>query len=258
MKKHYIFKFILLLIPVAAFLLMSSSGGRSDGRSGSPGDGNSSCVSCHSGGNLNASVEITSNIPVTGYLLDTDYTINVNTTSSSTSVGFQLTAENGSNTKIGSFTAGSGSRAVNSNKAITHSAPSSSGDWSFTWRSPSSNLGDVTFYTAVNASNGEGAFSGNDQTVTASSASHSLSISEANRLDFDMYPNPAAENLTIQLSTDSNKAIVQFYDYLGKLAQTSEVTASNNKINVSNLSTGIYVLKVLSGDKIGVQKFVKK
>ena len=259
MKKHYIFKFILLVIPVSVFLLMSSSGGRTDGRSGSPGDGGNSCAACHNGGNFNASVAITSNIPVTGYLLDTDYTISVNTTSSSSAHGFQLTAENSSDIKIGTFSAGSGTRTVNSDKAITQTSPSASGDWSFTWRSPSTDLGSVTFYTAVNAANGNGgAFDNADQVVTTSTSAPSLSISEANRLDFEMYPNPASENVTIQLPSGASKAIVQFYDYIGKLALSQSITNDTNKINVTDLSTGIYILKVLADNKIGSQKFIKR
>ncbi len=259
MKKHYYFKIILLLIPVSAFLLMSSAGGRTDGRSGSPGDNGNTCSSCHNGGNFNASTMITSNIPATGYQLNTDYTISINTTSGSSTHGFQLTAENSSNTKIGTFTAGSGSKTVNGNKSITHSSPSSSGDWSFTWKSPSTDLGRVTFYTAVNAANGNGsAFDNSDQVVTATNSQPSLSISEANRLDFDMFPNPASEKVTIQLPSGSDNATVEFYDYVGRLALTQKVTNSDNKISVNNLSTGVYILKVLSGNKIGSQKFIKQ
>lgn len=257
MKKHYIFKVLLLSIPIVALVLMSNAGGRTQAASGSPGDNNQTCSNCHSGGNFNTSVTITSDIPETGYLLNTDYTINVNTTSSSSTHGFQIAAENNSNTKIGDFTAGSGTRLAGKN--LTHSSPSSSGDWSFTWRSPSSDLGRVTFYTAVNAANGDGnAFGNGDQTVTATSTRPSLSISEAKRLNFDMYPNPASQELTIQLPSDSNKATVQFYDYIGRLALTKTITSSNEKIDVNALNSGVYILKVLSNDKIGSQKFIKK
>lgn len=238
---------------------MSSTGGRTDGRSGSPGDNGNTCAACHNGGNFNTSVDITSDIPESGYLLNTDYTINVNTSSSSSALGFQLTAENSSNTKIGTFTAGSGSRTVNSSKSITHTSPSTSGDWSFTWTSPSTDLGRVTFYTAVNAGNGNDVASdGSDQTVTGSDSSPSLSISEAERLNFDMFPNPASNNLTIQLPSGSEKAVVQFYDNIGRLALTKDISSSNNEVSVNSLSTGIYILKVLSDGKIGSQKFLKK
>ena len=257
MKKHYIFKFLLLAIPVSAFLLMSSSGGRSDAMSGSPGDGGATCAACHSGGNFGASVEITTNIPVTGYLLDTDYTINVNTTSSSSSHGFQLTAESSSNVKIGTFTAGSGTRTVNNNKAITQSFPSGTGDWSFTWRSPSTDLGNVTFYTAVNAANGTGGITG-DQVVTASTSLPSLSTKSFNSLAFDMYPNPSKSDVTIDLPSASSKAKVEFYDYVGRLALSTTISSGNNKVNVNELSSGMYILKVTADDKIGTKKFIKQ
>lgn len=257
MKKHYFFKIILFLIPVSAFILMASSGGRTDGRTGSPGDGGNTCAACHSGGNFNTSVTITSNIPATGYLLNTAYTINVLTNSTSSTHGFQLTAENNSNTKIGAFTAGTGSRV--SGQRITHSTPSTSGNWSFTWTSPSTDLGKVTFYAAVNAANGNGdAFDNADQVVTATTSSPSLSVLEANRLNFDMYPNPASENITIQLPSGSDKASVQFYDYVGRLALSKNITNMNTKVDVNTLSRGVYIIKVVSDSKIGSQKFIKK
>jgi hypothetical protein len=257
MKKNYIFKFLLLLIPITAFTLMSNAGGKQSGSSGSPGDGNQTCANCHNGGNFNASTVITSNIPLSGYELNTDYTINVNTTSSSTTHGFQMAAENSSNTKIGTFIAGTGVRLAGSN--ITHSSPSSSGDWSFTWKSPATDLGAVTFYTAVNAANGSGtAFDNADQTVTAKSSSISLSISEAQRLDFETYPNPASDKLNIQLSDGENEATVQFYDYVGRLALSKKITKSNQQVDVNVLTSGVYVLKIVSHGKIGSQKFIKK
>ena len=255
MKKHYFFKFVLLLIPALAFLLMSNSGGNTTARSGSPGDGGVTCASCHSGGNFNASAEITTNIPVTGYLLNTDYTININTTSTSNTHGFQMVAENGSNTKIGTFVAGSGSRV--SGDRIVQSTPSSSGDWSFTWRSPSTDQGEVTFYTAVNAANGNGGTSG-DQVVTAQLSNVSLSVDNLTKIDFDTYPNPATDFVTLQLASNTDNAVVAFYDSVGKIALQTNITNTQNKVDVNDLASGIYLIKIISGNRIGTQKFIKQ
>ena len=73
-----------------------------------------------------------------------------------------------------------------------------------------------------------------------------------------MFPNPASESLTIQLPSGSENASVEFYDYIGRLALTQNVSQTNNIINVQDLSSGVYILKVLSDDKIGTQKFIKK
>ena len=85
-----------------------------------------------------------------------------------------------------------------------------------------------------------------------------LSISEANLLKFEMFPNPASDKVTIQLPSGTEKATVQFYDYLGRLALTKKVTSAKNILEVNSLSKGVYILKVVTEDKVGSQKFIKK
>lgn len=84
-----------------------------------------------------------------------------------------------------------------------------------------------------------------------------LGISEAKRLKFEMFPNPATDNVTIQLPSGTEKATVLFYDYLGRLALTQKVTSAKNSIDVNSLSRGVYILKVVTEDKVGSQKFIK-
>lgn len=258
MKKNYFFKTSLLMIPMMAFILMSNSGGKSGAYSGSPGDGGTSCTDCHSGGNFGTSVAITHNIPDTGYLLDTNYNVTVTASSSASEHGFQMTAEKVSDdSKIGTLIAGSSSSLTNGNANITHTSASNS-SWSFQWKSPSTDEGRVTFFAASVAANGNGATSG-DQVVTGDSGQiSSLSIAEAKWLDFEMYPNPAATELNIQLSSGANEAIVEFYDAMGRLSLSKKIDTSDPEINVSNLSRGVYLLKVLSEDKVGTQKFIKE
>lgn len=254
MKKNYSFKILLLSIPVAAVLLMASSGGRTDARSGSPGDGGVSCASCHTGGSSGVSANITTNIPATGYELNKDYTITLSSTTSNAG-GFQMVAENDANAKTGTFIAGSGSRV--SGSRITHSN-SSSNSWSFTWKSPSTDSGNIKFHAAVVVANGDGSNGSGDKVVTTSTAGATvLGISEAKRLKFDMFPNPASENITIQLPSGSEEAKVEFYDYVGRLALSKKITLNNKNINVTSLTSGVYILKVVSADRIGSQKFIK-
>lgn len=258
MKKKYFLKGALLMIPVLAFSLMSNSGGKSGAFSGSPGDGGTSCTSCHSGGSFGANVAITHDVPATGYELNTTYNITVVGSSSASSNGFQMTAEkNSDNAKIGTLIAGSNSRLVNGNANITHTNTTNS-SWAFKWKSPTTDQGSVTFYAVLNAANGNGATSG-DQVVTGNSGTiSSLSIAQDKWLNFSMYPNPALSNITIQLPTGSNKATVLFYDAIGRESLTTKVSNLDANINVSVLSKGVYIVKVISGDKIGTQKFVKE
>ncbi len=257
MKKDYFFKFILLIIPISAVVLISSSGGRNDARSGSPGDGQS-CMECHNtGGSFGSSVAITIDIPTGGYALNTDYNITVTNTSSASAHGFQLTAEKVSdNGKTGTFTAGTGSRTVNSNKSITHSN-SGQNEWSFIWKSPTTDQGDVKFYVASVAANANGGTSG-DQVKTASISGFSvLGLSKEVQLDFAIYPNPSTDNLNIQLPTGISKAEVKLFDLTGKLLKSINITSAKNEIDVKNLSAGMYLLKMNADGKTGLQRFIK-
>ncbi|MDA9339892.1 T9SS type A sorting domain-containing protein [Polaribacter sp.] len=91
-------------------------------------------------------------------------------------------------------------------------------------------------------------------TVVAEGA---LSTSEARRLKFEMFPNPASDKVRIQLPSGAENATVEFYDSLGRLALSKKVTRISNKMDVNALSKGIYILKVFTADQIGSQKFIK-
>lgn len=256
MKKHYLFKFILIMIPFSAFLLMSSSTGRDDGRTGSPGDLSITCASCHSGGSFGASISITTDIPSGGYQTSTQYEISVNISSSASAHGFQLAAERTSDdAKVGTFTAGTGSRVTNSR--ITHSNPNQN-SWSFQWTSPSTDQGAVKFYAAGNAANGDGETSGDQIATTSTSAFTVLGVYREMQLDFAMYPNPSSAYLTIQLPTEISKAEVNVYDLTGRLLKTAAITSELQTIDVQHLSTGIYVLQIHADGKIGTRQFIKK
>lgn len=249
------------MIPLSVILLMSSSGGKNGSYSGSPGDGGNTCANCHSGGNFNASLKLQTGIPEGGYALGTTYDLNLEITSASNSRhGFQITAEKVSDgTKIGNFIAdGSSNQLKNGGTHVTHTATGNSQKvWNFQWKSPTTDVGEIKFYVAGLAGNGGG--TGGDQVVTiASSTFNVLGLSEAKRLNFRMYPNPALERVTIQLPSGSEIAEVEFYDNIGRLSLIQQITKIKNEISVNNLSRGVYVIKVLSDNKIGSEKFIKQ
>ena len=261
MKKNYIFKFILFLIPVSAFVLMSNSGGKTDGFSGSPGDSSNTCASCHSGGNFSASVSIQTEVPNGGYDLNTSYGIQVDVSGSGSKHGFQITAERISdNAKVGTFAvSGSGSQLVNGGTHVTHtSTGNSKNTWNFNWTSPTTDVGAVKFYVAALAANANGTTTG-DQVVTASTGNFNvLSLSKENQLEFTVYPNPVSEYLNIQLPTGTTKASINVFDMSGKLIRNSAISVGNTKVDVADLSTGVYILKLDSEGKLGSRQFIKE
>lgn len=259
MNKNYLFKLSLFLIPITAIVLMSSNAGQNGAFSGSPGDGGNTCTACHAGGNFNASVDITTNIPSTGYELNTDYTVmvTVNETGASRH-GFAFTAERDSdNSKVGTLIAGTNTRLVNSNGNITQSNADAGNSWTFTWRSPATEEGTISFYASGNAANGNGSTSG-DQIVTTSISESSLSASDESLLDFEMFPNPAADVVNIQLPSGIVEAKAGVFDYTGRLVHSKTITLADTQLDVTNLASGIYIIRVVTENKLGAQRFIKR
>ncbi|QMU64318.1 MAG: T9SS type A sorting domain-containing protein [Flavobacteriaceae bacterium] len=84
-----------------------------------------------------------------------------------------------------------------------------------------------------------------------------LGVESNKLLSFDMFPNPATDEVTIQLPTGTDKADVSIYDYVGRLIRSRAATSSNAKVDVTYLSSGMYIVRVVANDKIGIQRFIK-
>lgn len=84
----------------------------------------------------------------------------------------------------------------------------------------------------------------------------SLSIDDFNnRNKLVVYPNPTQNSLYINFEEMSNIDIIIIYDVMGKiLFQDSKIT---NYINVANLETGLYIIKIKTKQKIYESKFIK-
>ena len=259
MKKNYKFYLLLVAIPFISLVLLSLSGGRDGQYSGSPGDGGTTCTACHSGGSFSAEADITTTIPGTGFVYGETYQITVSVASGATKHGFQLTAEDASDTQVGTYTAGSGTQIVNSGTHITHTASGNTQNtWTFDWTAPTTaEGGEITFYTAVIAANANNGTSG-DEVVTASATfSHStVGIDELESVSLSIYPNPSSEFISINFENN-------IQDYLtvtltNTIGQTVLTTNKTNKIDVKSLEPGVYFLQLKTANRIGTSKFIKR
>jgi PKD repeat protein len=173
-KKILIAFFTVAMVSITSVSL-TNSGGAQGGRTNAPGE--SDCTSCHSGtlqtsGTNYNNISLTNNFTGGGYIPDSTYTITLSYTQSGKSkFGMQLTCLDGSNAMAGSFanktTATSITSSVISGSTrsyVRQTSSSNSGtggkSWSFEWTAPSTNKGDLTFYTVVNSANGNGSTSG--------------------------------------------------------------------------------------------------
>jgi len=92
-------------------------------------------------------------------------------------------------------------------------------------------------------------------TVTVTSTA---GISKNNLLSFEMYPNPVSDVLNIQLPTGTEKAEISVFDYTGRLVSSKIISSNDTAIDVQKISRGIYMIRVATNTKIGVQRFIKK
>ena len=85
-----------------------------------------------------------------------------------------------------------------------------------------------------------------------------LGITKNTLLSFEMYPNPVSDKLNIQLPTGIEKAEVGVFDYTGRLILSKTISSNDTVIAVQKISKGIYMIRVATNTKIGVQRFIKK
>jgi hypothetical protein len=113
------------------------------------------------------------------------------------------------------------------------------------------------YYFSVKAENGAGlqsaVMSSNGQIVQISTG-----IEEAGSTIFQIYPNPANDHLTLLLPGNTSKMEVAIYNLLGEKQLSVQATDQQTTIDVTNLATGVYIIEVISENKISRQKFIKQ
>jgi len=194
MKTKIIKSAVLLIgiMSVSIYQIQSSSGGASTPKTGAPSE--TTCTSCHNTYSVQTSGtkydKIKLSIPFTGggYIPDSTYRVTISYRETNiTKYGFQITALNSKNEAAGAFTninsrvqtfsstVGSGTRYYAEHTGTGTSAVS--GDsvaWTFEWKAPNSNVGDVKFYLALNVTNSSSGVTGDyiyNKTFTVSPSS---------------------------------------------------------------------------------------
>ena len=175
--KRFLTSFIIASMVCITSVSLTNSGGAGGGNSNAPGENN--CTQCHSGslqtsGTNYNNISLSSNFTGNGYIPDSTYTITFSYThTGKTRFGYQLTCLDANNAMAGSFSTISGNNKSSITSATisggsrsymrqTSSGNSGSGSisWQFRWTAPSTNVGDVKFYSVVNSTNSNGGTGG--------------------------------------------------------------------------------------------------
>lgn len=82
------------------------------------------------------------------------------------------------------------------------------------------------------------------------------SVNESEIKGFFVFPNPVnGDNFTITTALRENLN-VKVYNILGREVLSTKLTSTNRNVNVANLSTGVYLLKVVENGKTATKKLV--
>ena len=71
------------------------------------------------------------------------------------------------------------------------------------------------------------------------------------------YPNPARSIVNVT-NKNSGKSTIQLMDRNSRILQEVHTSSTNTKLNVSNLSSGLYIIKIITDNKVQVHKFIKE
>ncbi|MCF8365402.1 MAG: T9SS type A sorting domain-containing protein [Bacteroidales bacterium] len=249
MKKLY--NYLPLLALPLVFIFMGYHSGSPGGRTGSPGDNGNNCTSCHSGTPQNASDWIATDIPGNGYVGGETYLISATGTHSGVSrFGFELTAEDQNGNKVGTIqvTNATENQLSNAGKSITHTnqgitPTGNSKTWEFEWTAPEDVPGDVTFYAAFNAANGNGGTSGD--VIYLSQKTYGPDVTGVAEVanNFRFYPNPSTGMVNLEIPDAENNS-VSIYNQAGQLVQQLKMNNQFGRIDLSNQAKGIYFVQM--------------
>jgi len=72
-----------------------------------------------------------------------------------------------------------------------------------------------------------------------------------------IYPNPANTNISVEVSQTDKNSILSIYNMIGIELIKQPIKENKTQIDISQLKSGIYFIKVTRGDIITTKKIVK-
>lgn len=189
--------------------------------------------------------------------------------------GFQVTALNSSNQKVGTFAItnstrtqiqnGSGRQYVTHKVGGTMASSVGTNEWSFNWTAPSTSGGIITFYYATQATNNDNTNSGDMIFLSSAEISPGVGImEEVNEIGLNVHYDKSINSIKLAFNAKKgNRIDAKLYDLKGAVIGN---ISSKNLIKGSNilsfplshfLTNGIYILDAeIDGVKINKKIYI--
>jgi hypothetical protein len=86
-----------------------------------------------------------------------------------------------------------------------------------------------------------------------------LSVNEiSHELFFQLYPNPASDNVTVLYHAEKGNATLEIYDMTGKMVGTEIISKESTVVDLKKFSPGIYLLRISDGNSSGAARVLKQ
>jgi hypothetical protein len=95
----------------------------------------------------------------------------------------------------------------------------------------------------------------NEKVIYVEGENPALGVGDNNVNNLIVYPNPTTERLNLSVTEGFDTAIYMIYDVNGKRVLNGKLESES--IDVSNLSTGSYILRFINDGNVRIQKFIK-
>ena len=234
---------------------LKNSTGAPPQNTNSPGDGQN-CTHCMGGTATAVTGWITSDVPASGYVPGSTYTITV-TVPGAGKKGFEVSPQDISGNLIGTLTAGSGNKLVGTNKYVTHSTAVSTNPavWTFHWTAPAGGAGSVTFYGSMAITQTV------TKTTTLTIAQTTAGIPALTAADWICYPNPAHDRLFIKINEKQEEPLkIELFSLTGSLVQeplTTTLPAGEKILEIPlNQPAGLYLLRLTGENSTQLKKLL--
>ena len=85
-----------------------------------------------------------------------------------------------------------------------------------------------------------------------------ISNNTSQTFSFSVFPNPASDNLTIELPKNILRSEIKILNLLGELEYSSKALTQKTNVDISTLGNGLHVVQITSGNNVSRQRFVKQ
>ncbi len=137
-------------------------------------------------------------------------------------------------------------------------------DGGTTWEIVDDELTSVNLRSVQFTSPTNGYIVGNNRTLLKYTELSGIDDKQLGDLDFEVYPNPCKEKLTLRdlrletrdLKLETRDLKLEIIDIKGRLMKSMELNGHENTIDVSDLPAGVYFVKLQVEEAVGVRKII--